>query len=98
MHSRNRNAVAAVAAALTLASGSILACSSSKDPDPKYAKDADTGAAAPATQQTLSPNPQMGDTTQRDRTGAPAMAGDSSGGGRASRDSTTAGQPRTKRP
>jgi hypothetical protein len=51
----------------TLALGAALALASacSKAPEPKYAKDGDTGAAAPATQQTLSPNPQMGDTAGR---------------------------------
>ena len=48
---------------------------------PKYANDADTGAAAPATQQTLSPNPGMGDSTvgMSRGTGEGNMAGDTSG-------------------
>ncbi|MGZ8455218.1 MAG: hypothetical protein ACXWZ4_01235 [Gemmatirosa sp.] len=46
---------------------------------PEYANDGDTGAAAPATQQTLSPNPGMGDSTAglQGRTGQPQAAGDS---------------------
>lgn len=48
---------------------------------PNYANDADSGAAAPATQQTLSPNPSMGDsTTGMSRgTGVGNMAGDTTG-------------------
>ena len=55
----------------------LAACGGNKDAS--YANDADTGAAAPATQQTLSPNPAMGDSTQglQDRTGQPQAAGDS---------------------
>ena len=65
--------LAAVVAALALA-----ACGNKAD-TPDYAKDADSGAAAPATQQTLSPNPAMGDTTQglQGRTQQGMMAGDS---------------------
>ena len=48
---------------------------------PKYANDADTGAAAPATQQTLSPNPGMGDSTvgMSRGTGVGNAAGDTAG-------------------
>ena len=48
---------------------------------PKYANDGDTGAAAPATQQTLSPNPAMGDSTagMSRGTGVGNMAGDTAG-------------------
>ena len=70
----------AVAAVLVTISASLVACGGSEG-DPAYAKDGDTGAAAPATQQTLSPNPAMGDTTQalqgRTQQGMPAGAGDS---------------------
>lgn len=57
----------------------LAACGGSKAPG--YANDADTGAAAPATQQTLSPNPSMGDsTTGMSRgTGVGNMAGDTTG-------------------
>ena len=67
-------AAALVALAATGACGG-----GSKSPD--YANDADTGAAAPATQQTLSPNPSMGDsTTGMSRgTGVGNMAGDTTG-------------------
>ena len=66
--------------ALGLAGASMLACGGGgQDARATYANDADTGAAAPATQQTLSPNPAMGDSTQglQDRTGQPGVAGDS---------------------
>ncbi len=45
----------------------------------QYANDGDTGAASPATQQTLSPNPAMGDSTSglMGRAGHGMMAGDS---------------------
>ena len=48
---------------------------------PKYANDGDTGAAAPATQQTLSPNPSMGDSTSgmSRGTGVGNAAGDTAG-------------------
>ena len=65
----------ALVAAL-VASAALAACGGEK-PDPNYVKDGDTGAAAPATQQTLSPNPAMGDTSQAARTQQPQMAGDS---------------------
>lgn len=57
----------------------LAACGGSKGPSPEYANDGDTGAAAPATQQTLSPNPSMGDSTQglQDRVQRPQAAGDS---------------------
>ena len=71
MLNRTRALVATLAATASLA-----ACGGEKA-EPNYAKDGDTGAAAPATQQTLSPNPAMGDTTQGARTQQPQMAGDS---------------------
>jgi len=92
MHSRNRTLAALITAALVGTSGALFACSSSKDPDPEYAKDGDTGAAAPATQQTLSPNPAMGDTAQGARTQQPQAAGDSGAKG------TATPPPGTKRP
>jgi hypothetical protein len=57
----------------------LLAACGGGGKQPEYANDADTGAAAPATQQTLSPNPAMGDSTQglQERTGQPQAAGDS---------------------
>jgi hypothetical protein len=105
MRSRHRTLVTVATA---LASVTILACGGEHS-DPQYAKDGDTGAASPATQQTLSPNPQMGDSTQglQGRTGTPMPAGDS---GRPSltTDSASKGtgvnpvpsqpQPQTKRP
>lgn len=66
--------------ALGLAGASLVACGGGgQDARATYANDADTGAAAPATQQTLSPNPAMGDSTQglQGRTGQPGVAGDS---------------------
>ena len=93
MYTRNRKLVGLVATAITAASVTVLACSS-KDPDPQYAKDGDTGAAAPATQQTLSPNPAMGDTSQAARTQQPQMAGDSGAKGTVPPPAT----PATKRP
>lgn len=94
MPTRNRTLVALVTATLVGTSATVLACSSSKDPDPQYAKDGDTGAAAPATQQTLSPNPAMGDTSQAARTQQPQPAGDSGAKGAA----LPPGHPPTKRP
>ena len=46
-----------------------------------YANNADSGAASPATQQTLSPNPSMGDSTVgvSRGTGVANMAGDTAG-------------------
>jgi hypothetical protein len=73
---------------------------------PEYANEGDTGAAAPATQQTLSPNPAMGDSSTglQGRTGQPGMAGDS-GQPAITRLDTSKGQnpppvppPATKRP
>ena len=66
---------AAAAAALALAA----ACGGGSKPG--YANDADTGAAAPATQQTLSPNPSMGDSTvgMSRGTGVGNAAGDTAG-------------------
>ncbi len=74
-HTRAARRAAAVLTCLT----ALAACGGSRDADPSYAKDGDTGAAAPATQQTLSPNPAMGDSTQglQDRTQQRMMAGDS---------------------
>jgi hypothetical protein len=56
----------------------LAACGGNKT---EYAKDGDTGAAAPATQQTLSPNPSMGDSTMGAArgTGQPGVAGDTLG-------------------
>jgi hypothetical protein len=67
-----RLATAAVVAATLAACGGA-------DKSPEYANEGDTGAAAPATQQTLSPNPAMGDSTAglQGRTQQPMMAGDS---------------------
>jgi hypothetical protein len=61
-----------------LAAALLAACGGGAK-QPEYANDADTGAAAPATQQTLSPNPGMGDSTQglQERAGHGMMAGDS---------------------
>ena len=76
----HRRLTIALGTALSVASASLVACGGgSKDARSTYANDADTGAAAPATQQTLSPNPAMGDSTQglQDRTGQPQAAGDS---------------------
>lgn len=66
----------AAALALAVVAG-LAACGSANRP--AYANDGDTGAAAPATQQTLSPNPAMGDSTAglQGRTGRPMAAGDS---------------------
>lgn len=81
--------------ALSAVSATMVACSGGKAGDADYANDGDTGAAAPATQQTLSPNPAMGDSTQglQERTGRPGVAGDSGGPGVAPID-TTRGQNR----
>jgi hypothetical protein len=69
---------AALAASASLAA--FAACGGGGN-TPKYANDADTGAAAPATQQTLSPNPSMGDSTvgMSRGTGVGNMAGDTAG-------------------
>jgi len=67
------------AAALLLAAA---ACGGAEGGRTEYSRDADSGAAAPATQQTLSPNPAMGDSTEGvapGRLGAPAVAGDTLG-------------------
>ena len=71
---RTTTTITAVAAAALLA-----ACGANEDARTQHATDGDTGAAAPATQQTLSPNPAMGDSTQglQDRTGQRGVAGDS---------------------
>ncbi|GLC23965.1 hypothetical protein [Roseisolibacter agri] len=62
-----------------LLSAALLAACGGADARSEHAVDGDTGAAAPATQQTLSPNPAMGDSTQglQGRTGQPQAAGDS---------------------
>lgn len=64
--------------ALSMLGATLVACGGDGS-RPGYANDGDTGAAAPATQQTLSPNPAMGDSTQglQDRAGHGMMAGDS---------------------
>ena len=71
---RTTTTIAALATAALLA-----ACGANEDARTQHATDGDTGAAAPATQQTLSPNPAMGDSTQglQGRTGQPGVAGDS---------------------
>jgi len=76
MHPRILHRAALV---LSCAAATGAAACGSKDGDPKYANEGDTGAAAPATQQTLSPNPAMGDSTQglQGRTQRPMSAGDS---------------------
>ncbi|AHG89540.1 hypothetical protein J421_2003 [Gemmatirosa kalamazoonensis] len=58
----------------------LAACGGAKQPD--YAKDGDTGAAAPATQQTLSPTPTMGDSAAgvNRGTGGAVPAGDTTAG------------------
>ena len=86
--------------ALGLAGASLIACGGGgQDARATYANDADTGAAAPATQQTLSPNPAMGNNTQglQDRTGQPGVAGDSGQPAVAPMD-TSRGQNRTPVP
>jgi hypothetical protein len=84
-----------------VAAGVVLAACGGANA-PKYANDGDTGAAAPATQQTLSPNPTMGDSTMgvARGTGAPAAAGDTMGatGKAAGLPDSTRGQPRTGAP
>jgi hypothetical protein len=85
-----RRSILPAAAALALA-----ACGKSDDA-PAYAKDGDTGAAAPATQQTLSPNPSMGDSTMGTArgTGAPGVAGDTLGAlGKSAGSPTTGARP-----
>jgi predicted small lipoprotein YifL len=75
-----RRLIAATGALATLATfATLAACGGAKQPD--YAKDGATGAAAPATQQSLSPNPTMGDSTTgvSRGTGAAAAAGDTAG-------------------
>lgn len=63
-----------------LAGVALVACGGGGD-KPTYAKDGDTGAAAPATQQTLSPQPNMGDSTAgvAHSTGVGNAAGDTLG-------------------
>jgi hypothetical protein len=91
---RRTRLLATLATVLAATSAPLLACSS-KTPDPQYAKDGDTGAAAPATQQSLSPNPSMGDTSQAARTQQPQAAGDSGAKGAPAQPAPPAG---TKRP
>jgi hypothetical protein len=58
------------------------ACGGTESGRTEYSRDADSGAAAPATKQTLSPNPAMGSSTEAvapGRLGAPAVAGDTLG-------------------
>jgi hypothetical protein len=57
----------------------LAACGGDSKTNANYANDGDTGAAAPATQQTLSPNPSVGDSNAalQDRTGKPQASGDS---------------------
>jgi hypothetical protein len=57
----------------------VMACSGGRTDGTGYANDGDTGAAAPATVQTPSPNPAMGDSTAglMGRAGHGMMAGDS---------------------
>ncbi len=71
----------------------LAACGGGQEGRPEFANDGDTGAAAPATQQTLSPNPAMGDSTQglQGRTGLPGTAGDS-GNPAVTRPDTSRGQ------
>lgn len=80
MHPRQWTLVAAATLLAPLA-GSLLACGGTEGGRTDYAKDGDTGAAAPATQQTLSPNPAMGDSTSgmSTRTAEPQAAGDTAG-------------------
>ncbi len=81
MSQRSRGRLLAAVAPLA-ALTALAACGGEmKTPPPDYANDADTGAAAPATQQTLSPNPSMGDsTTGMSRgTGVGNAAGDTAG-------------------
>ncbi len=78
----HRSVLVSTGALLTLVSAVVVACGSGSKGGASgtgYANDGDTGAAAPATQQTLSPNPAMGDSTTglRDRAGVPMAAGDS---------------------
>ena len=71
-----------VAAAALVAAALLTACvGGNKKEPPSYANDADTGAPAPATQQTLSPNPSMGDSTvgMSRGTGVGNAAGDTTG-------------------
>jgi hypothetical protein len=66
---------------LGAAATALAACGGGEMKTPKYANDGDTGAAAPATQQTLSPNPGMGDSTvgMSRGTGVGNAAGDTAG-------------------
>jgi hypothetical protein len=58
------------------------ACGGTEGGRTDYSRDGDSGAAAPATKQTLSPNPAMGSSTEAQapgRLGRPAVAGDTLG-------------------
>ena len=86
------------AAALALATAA--ACGGTEGGRTEYSRDADSGAAAPATKQTLSPNPAMGSSTEAvapGRLGRPAVAGDTLGA-RGQPVGSPTGSPATKRP
>ena len=77
------------------------ACGGTEGGRTDYSRDADSGAAAPATKQTLSPNPAMGDSTEGvspGRLGQPAVAGDTRGARGRPAGSPTGSPPATKRP
>ena len=78
-HSRSTSLLAGTGALLCALGVSILGCGGSGGGSGEYANDGDTGAAAPATVQTPSPNPAMGDSTTglMGRAGHGMMAGDS---------------------
>lgn len=86
---RQRGAAAALAAVVALGAfttAGLTACGGDVNTQKgamktPYANNADTGAAAPATQQTLSPNPSMGDSTVgvSRGTGVANAAGDTAG-------------------
>jgi hypothetical protein len=77
------------------------ACGGTEAGRTEYSRDADSGAAAaPATKQTLSPNPAMGSSTEAvapGRLGEPAVAGDTLGA-RGRPTGSPTGSPATKRP
>ena len=83
MSTPRRWLVPSTASCLTILAAGLLACSGPKGSasGTGYAQDGDTGAAAPATKQELSPNPSMGDSTvgMSRGTGEGNMAGDTSG-------------------
>jgi hypothetical protein len=80
MHSRKGARAAALAVALGTAVAALGACGGSKGGRSDYVHDADTGAAAPATQPTLD-HPAAPDSTAgvSQRTGQPGVAGDTLG-------------------